>query len=161
MQDRKPLIRRTRSLCQPHILSVYSRTTKTCRRVYMGKYPGIPILLCTPQCHNEKILAHLSCFWRRRRSPFPNRVTTTASVKEGGKDTKTPETLGMICNVAIVRHEGILQTRCVSCLCVLCDFAAVGPAIPLLVAADFKPMEFVPRRPPCVRTSLPELSTDF
>ena len=32
-------------------------------------------------------------------------------VKEGGKETKTPETLGLICNVAIVQHKGKLQTR--------------------------------------------------
>lgn len=39
------------------------------------------------------------------------RVTTTAAVKEGSKETTTPETLGLICNVAIVQHEGVLQTR--------------------------------------------------
>lgn len=39
------------------------------------------------------------------------RVTTTAVVKEGGKETKEPEALGLICNVAIVQHEGVLQTR--------------------------------------------------
>lgn len=38
-------------------------------------------------------------------------MTTTAVVKEGGKETKTPETLGLICNVAIVQHKGKLQTR--------------------------------------------------
>eukprot|EP00903_Cladosiphon_okamuranus_P012675 g11855.t1 len=43
--------------------------------------------------------------------PTADRVTTTAVVKEGGKETKTPETLGLICNVAIVQHKGKLQTR--------------------------------------------------
>ena len=35
----------------------------------------------------------------------------TAVVKEGGTETRTPETLGLVCNVAIVQHEGVLQTR--------------------------------------------------
>lgn len=38
-------------------------------------------------------------------------MKTTAVVKEDGKETTTPETLGLVCNVAIVQHEGVLQTR--------------------------------------------------
>lgn len=49
-------------------------------------------------------------------TPFPRpcrhiRVTTTVAVKEGGTETQTPETVGLVCNVAIVQHEGVLQTR--------------------------------------------------
>lgn len=33
------------------------------------------------------------------------------AVQEGGQETLAPETVGLVCNVAIVQHEGVLQTR--------------------------------------------------
>lgn len=36
---------------------------------------------------------------------------TTTVVREDSTETRTPETLGLVCNVAIVQHEGVLQTR--------------------------------------------------
>lgn len=44
-------------------------------------------------------------------SPPESRVATDAVVKESGKETRTPETLGLICNVGIAQHDGVLQTR--------------------------------------------------
>ncbi|CAM9676945.1 unnamed protein product [Discosporangium mesarthrocarpum] len=43
--------------------------------------------------------------------PTSDRVTTAAVVKEGGKETTHPESLGMICNVAIAQHKGPMVTR--------------------------------------------------
>ncbi|CAM9835079.1 unnamed protein product [Hapterophycus canaliculatus] len=59
----------------------------------------------TVQMFSEGLLAH------DQPDPTADKVRTTAVVKEGGKETTTPETLGMICNVAIVQHDGVLQTR--------------------------------------------------
>ncbi|CAM9593498.1 unnamed protein product [Ectocarpus sp. 6 AP-2014] len=59
----------------------------------------------TVQMFSEGVLGH------HQPEPTASRVTTTAAVKEGSKETTTPETLGLICNVAIVQHEGVLQTR--------------------------------------------------
>lgn len=61
------------------------------------------------------LLLLLLCITRpgfpRKRFGRTRRVKTTAVVKEGGKETDTPETLGLICNVAIVQHKGKLHTR--------------------------------------------------
>ncbi|CAM9469919.1 unnamed protein product [Scytosiphon promiscuus] len=59
----------------------------------------------TVQMYSEGLLGH------DQPDPTADKVKTTAVVKEGGKETRTPETLGLICNVAIVQHEGVLQTR--------------------------------------------------
>ncbi|CBN74767.1 conserved unknown protein [Ectocarpus siliculosus] len=59
----------------------------------------------TVQMFSEGVLGH------HQPEPTAGRVATTAAVKEGSKETTTPETLGLICNVAIVQHEGVLQTR--------------------------------------------------
>ncbi|CAM9679841.1 unnamed protein product [Pylaiella littoralis] len=58
----------------------------------------------TVQMFSEEI------FVDHQPDPIADRVTTTVVVKEGGKETQQPETLGLICNVAIVQHEGVLQT---------------------------------------------------
>ncbi|CAM9142333.1 unnamed protein product [Laminaria digitata] len=69
----------------------------------------------TVQMFSEGVLAdHQPDPTSDRRDGVPNlapSVTTTVNVKEGGKETQTPETVGLVCNVAIVKHEGVLQTR--------------------------------------------------
>lgn len=49
---------------------------------------------------------------------YDDRVATTVAVKEDSKETTTPDALGLIGNVAIVQHEGILQTRYLSVVAV-------------------------------------------